>query len=113
MHRRRNFREDNKYGATAAHDHRRRRGSAGECHRRWDPVPAAIAIGRIYPPMHRARDHPYTQGNDNFTLPLTAELWGMSARTRDLGLDLEGRATMKENGPDVLLVWAISVSRLP
>ena len=31
---------------------------------------------------------------------------------RDLGLELEGRATIRENGPDVSLDWAISTSRL-
>jgi len=32
---------------------------------------------------------------------------------RELGLELEGRATMKENGPDVSLDLPISASRLP
>ena len=32
---------------------------------------------------------------------------------RELGLELEGRAMMKENGPDVSRDWSISASRLP
>ena len=32
---------------------------------------------------------------------------------RELGLELEGRATIEENGPDVSPDWAISASRLP
>ena len=32
---------------------------------------------------------------------------------RELGLDLEGRARLKENGRGVSLDWAISASRLP
>ena len=32
---------------------------------------------------------------------------------RELGLELEGRARSKENGPDVSLDWAISASKLP
>ena len=31
---------------------------------------------------------------------------------RELGLELEGRATSKENGPDVSRDWAINASRL-
>jgi len=32
---------------------------------------------------------------------------------RELGLELEGRTTIEENGPDASLDWAISASRLP